>query len=168
MIFDKIKDIIIDQLQVEEADISMNTNLMKDLSADSLDAVEIIMAIEDEYGIEIPDEEAENEQKRTRRFRFSSGVKYNFGFDAKGDFRFFDDYNPDFSAADSRFSTAEDIQSLKVMELQAEGLTLDVLKKQYKKLVKKYHPDVNQNDKSAEEKFKLISVAYKHLSRKLT
>ena len=115
-----------------------------------------------------PDEEAENEQKRTRRFRFSSGVKYNFGFDAKGDFRFFDDYNPDFSAADSRFSTAEDIQSLKVMELQAEGLTLDVLKKQYKKLVKKYHPDVNQNDKSAEEKFKLISVAYKHLSRKLT
>ena len=62
MIFDKIKDIIIDQLQVEEADISMNTNLMKDLSADSLDAVEIIMAIEDEYGIEIPDEEAEKMQ----------------------------------------------------------------------------------------------------------
>ncbi|MDD5927142.1 MAG: acyl carrier protein [Firmicutes bacterium] len=62
MIFDKIKDIIIDQLQVEEADISMNTNLMKDLSADSLDAVEIIMAIEDEYGIEIPDEDAEKMQ----------------------------------------------------------------------------------------------------------
>ena len=62
MIFDKIKDIIIDQLQVEEADISMNTNLMKDLSADSLDAVEIIMAIEDEYGIEIPDEEAGNRE----------------------------------------------------------------------------------------------------------
>lgn len=62
MIFDKIKDIIIDQLQVEEADISINTNLMKDLSADSLDAVEIIMAIEDEYGIEIPDEDAEKMQ----------------------------------------------------------------------------------------------------------
>ena len=62
MIFDKIKDIIIDQLQVEEADISMNTNLMKDLSADYLDAVEIIMAIEDEYGIEIPDEDAEKMQ----------------------------------------------------------------------------------------------------------
>ena len=40
----------------------MDTNLMKDLSADSLDAVEIIMAIEDEYGIEIPDEEAEKFQ----------------------------------------------------------------------------------------------------------
>ena len=62
MIFDKIKDIIIEQLQVEESDVTMGTNLMKDLSADSLDAVEIIMAIEDEYGIEIPDEEAEKMQ----------------------------------------------------------------------------------------------------------
>ena len=62
MIFDKIKDIIIEQLQVDEADVTMDTNLMKDLSADSLDAVEIIMAIEDEYGIEIPDEEAEKMQ----------------------------------------------------------------------------------------------------------
>ena len=62
MIFDKIKDIIIEQLQVEESDVNMDTNLMKDLSADSLDAVEIIMAIEDEYVIEIPDEEAEKMQ----------------------------------------------------------------------------------------------------------
>ena len=62
MIFDKIKDIIVEQLQVEETEISMDTNLMKDLSADSLDAVEIIMAIEDEYGIEIPDEDAEKFQ----------------------------------------------------------------------------------------------------------
>ena len=62
MIFDKIKDIIIEQLQVEESEVNMDTNLMKDLSADSLDAVEIIMAIQDEYGIEIPDEEAEKMQ----------------------------------------------------------------------------------------------------------
>ena len=46
MVFDKIKEIIIEQLQVEESEITMDTNLMKDLSADSLDAVEIIMAIE--------------------------------------------------------------------------------------------------------------------------
>ena len=62
MVFDKIKEIIMEQLQVEESEITMETNLMMDLSADSLDAVEIIMAIEDEYGIEIPDEEAENIQ----------------------------------------------------------------------------------------------------------
>ena len=62
MIFDKIKDIIIEQLQVEESEVNMDTNLMKDLSADSLDAVEIIMAIQDEYGIEIPDEEVEKMQ----------------------------------------------------------------------------------------------------------
>ena len=57
--FDKIKEIIVEQLQVEEDEITMETNLMKDLSADSLDAVEIIMAIEDEWDIEVPDEEAE-------------------------------------------------------------------------------------------------------------
>ena len=62
MIFDKIKDIIVEQHQVDESEVTMDTNLMKDLSADSLDAVEIIMAIEDEYGIEIPDEDAEKFQ----------------------------------------------------------------------------------------------------------
>ena len=59
---EKIREIIIEQLQVDESEVTMDTNLMKDLSADSLDAVEIIMAIEDEYGIEIPDEEAEKFQ----------------------------------------------------------------------------------------------------------
>ena len=62
MVFDKIKEIIIEQLSVEEDDITMDTHLMKDLEADSLDAVEIIMAIEDTYGIEIPDEDAEKLQ----------------------------------------------------------------------------------------------------------
>ena len=62
MVFDNIKEIIIEQLSVEEDDITMDTHLMKDLEADSLDAVEIIMAIEDEYGIEIPDEVAEKFQ----------------------------------------------------------------------------------------------------------
>lgn len=59
MIFEKIRAIIVDQLGVEEDMITMDTNMMKDLEADSLDAVEIILGVEDEFEIEIPDEVAE-------------------------------------------------------------------------------------------------------------
>ena len=62
MVFERIRDIIAEQLDVDKNSITPETNLMKDLEADSLDAVEIIMAIEDEYGIEIPDEQAEEFQ----------------------------------------------------------------------------------------------------------
>lgn len=62
MIFEKIREIIMEQLNVDEDSVSMSTHLMKDLEADSLDAVEIIMAIEDEFEIEIPDEQAEKFQ----------------------------------------------------------------------------------------------------------
>ena len=62
MAFDKIRSISMEQLSVEESLVTMDTNLMKDLEADSLDAVEIIMAIEEEFDIEIPDEEAEKFQ----------------------------------------------------------------------------------------------------------
>ena len=65
MVFDKIKEIIAEQLGVETDIITVDTNLMKDLEADSLDAVEIIMAIEDEYDIEVPDEDAEKFQTVT-------------------------------------------------------------------------------------------------------
>ena len=59
MVFEKVRAIICDQLSVEEDMVTMDTNMMKDLEADSLDAVEIVMAIEEEFDIEIPDEEAE-------------------------------------------------------------------------------------------------------------
>lgn len=62
MTFDKIKEIIMEQLSVEESQVTNETHLMKDLEADSLDAVEIIMAIEDEFDIEVPDEDAEKFQ----------------------------------------------------------------------------------------------------------
>jgi acyl carrier protein len=62
MVFDKIKEIIVEQLGVDESSITNSTHLMKDLEADSLDAVEIIMAIEDEFDIEIADEDAEKFQ----------------------------------------------------------------------------------------------------------
>ena len=62
MTFEKIRSIIVEQLSVDESMVTMDTNLMKDLEADSLDAVEIIMAIEEEFDIEIPDDEAEKFQ----------------------------------------------------------------------------------------------------------
>lgn len=60
MVFDKVKALIVEQLDVDPDTVTMETDFMKDLEADSLDAVEIILGVEDEYGIEIPDEVAEN------------------------------------------------------------------------------------------------------------
>lgn len=57
--FNKVVEIIREQLGAEDKEITMETSLMKDLEADSLDAVEIIMALEDEFSVEIPDTEAE-------------------------------------------------------------------------------------------------------------
>jgi acyl carrier protein len=62
MAFEIIKKIIAEQLKVDESQITMETHLMKDLEADSIDAVEIIILIEEKYGIEIPDEDAEKFQ----------------------------------------------------------------------------------------------------------
>ncbi len=60
MVFETIKNIIAEQLSLSDpSKITMETSLIKDLEADSLDAVEIVLAIEEEYDIEIPDEVAE-------------------------------------------------------------------------------------------------------------
>ena len=60
MTFDKIQELIVEQLDVDPSQVTMDTDFMKDLEADSLDAVEIILGVEEEYGIEIPDDIAEN------------------------------------------------------------------------------------------------------------
>ena len=58
-IFEKIKNIIIEQLQVSETAVTEEASFIDDLGADSLDLVELIMALEEEFGIEIPDGDAE-------------------------------------------------------------------------------------------------------------
>ena len=59
--FEKVRSIVSEQLSIDDVDtITLDTSLTEDLEADSLDAVEVIMALEDEFGIEIPDEEAEH------------------------------------------------------------------------------------------------------------
>jgi acyl carrier protein len=56
---DKVRKIIVDQLGVEEDEVTPEASFIEDLGADSLDIVELIMALEEEFGIEIPDEDAE-------------------------------------------------------------------------------------------------------------
>ncbi len=60
MVFEKIKMILADQLDVEEDDITTETDIQDDLGADSLDVVDMVMSIEDEFEIEVPDEDIEN------------------------------------------------------------------------------------------------------------
>ncbi|HEY1526017.1 MAG TPA: acyl carrier protein [Candidatus Angelobacter sp.] len=56
---EKVKQIIVDQLGVDAADVTPASSFVDDLGADSLDRVELIMALEETFGIEIPDEDAE-------------------------------------------------------------------------------------------------------------
>ena len=58
--FEKIKNIIVEQLGIDESKVTPEASFIDDLGADSLDMVELIMAIEEEFEIEVPEEEAEN------------------------------------------------------------------------------------------------------------
>lgn len=58
-LFDRVKEIIVDQLGVDEDAVTMEASFVDDLGADSLDIVELVMALEEDFGIEIPDEDAE-------------------------------------------------------------------------------------------------------------
>ena len=59
MIFEKVREIVAEQLGISEDEIKLETNFVDDLGADSLDTVELIMAFEEEFDIEIPDEDAQ-------------------------------------------------------------------------------------------------------------
>ncbi len=58
-IFEKVKGIVVEQLGVEEGNVTMEATFVDDLSADSLDIVELVMALEEEFDMEIPDSDAE-------------------------------------------------------------------------------------------------------------
>lgn len=58
-VFDRVKGIVVDQLGVAEEGVKAEASFVDDLGADSLDVVELVMALEEEFGVEIPDEDAE-------------------------------------------------------------------------------------------------------------
>lgn len=60
MVFDKIREILADQLDANADEMTMDTRIAEDLGADSLDVVEMLMSVEDEFGIEIPDDAIED------------------------------------------------------------------------------------------------------------
>ena len=59
MVFDKIRDILAVQLDIEPSEMTMETRIVEDLGADSLDVVELLMAAYDEFGVEMPDDKIE-------------------------------------------------------------------------------------------------------------
>jgi acyl carrier protein len=59
---EKVKDIIVEQLGVNAEQVTTNASFIEDLGADSLDTVELVMAFEEEFGVEVPDEDAEKLQ----------------------------------------------------------------------------------------------------------
>ena len=60
MVFEKVKEILCDQLDVDAKDVTMEASITEDLGADSLDIVDLVMSLEDEFDIEVPDEEVES------------------------------------------------------------------------------------------------------------
>ena len=60
MVFERIREIICDRLDLEEDKVTMDSDIMEDFEADSLDVVDLVMSIEDEFGLEVPDDQIEN------------------------------------------------------------------------------------------------------------
>ena len=60
MVFERIREIICDQLDLEEDKVTMDSDIMEDFEADSLDVVDLVMSIDDEFGLEVPDDQIEN------------------------------------------------------------------------------------------------------------
>lgn len=120
-------------------------------------------------------DESENEQVK-HKMHFSKGfrskVRYQFGYDLWDEAEFFDsgyarntDSNHEYSR-DGIYFTTQERMYIRILEMNIRDINPDSLKKQYKKLAKRYHPDINREDTQAEEKFKQISSAYQALKEK--
>ena len=58
--FERIRELLAEQLDIDEDNITMDSDILEDFEADSLDVVDMVMTLEDEFGVEVPDEQIEN------------------------------------------------------------------------------------------------------------
>jgi len=107
-------------------------------------------------------------QNNKSRMHFNKPGGQKFGYKWKDAFGFFGEYAENFASRTEVYFNAKEREFLKIMELTAEEASAESLKKQYKKLAKKYHPDLNKGDKQAEEKFKQLMIAYHSLMSKFS
>ena len=122
------------------------------------------------------DEFIKEEAPKRKKFyhSFKSKIRYQFGYDLWDETEFFtDEYGSDFDGStqysrDGVYFTVEERKLVAVLEMDIREINPETLKKQYKKLAKKYHPDINKDNKEAEEKFKQISGAYQQLKDKFS
>ena len=121
------------------------------------------------------DDEDEKERARQKMHfgrGFKSKIRYQFGYDLWEEAQFFDsDYADNYASggeysSDGIYFTVDERKYLKILDINIKEITPEILKKKYKSLAKKYHPDLNRGDKDAEEKFKQISAAYQALTDK--
>ena len=80
-VFERVKEVLVEQLGVEENDITEEASFQEDLDADSLDLVELIMELEDQFGIKISDEDAQkiHDRRAGRRLRLDAPVAATLG-----------------------------------------------------------------------------------------
>lgn len=123
-------------------------------------------------GLDGAKEEKEEPQPNKRRFNFKnfgSRVKYNFGYDfAEFPDGLFGEGKAEYASDYDIYLSEDEKKYLKILEIRVSELNIANIKKQYKKLVKKYHPDLNRDDRNAEEKFKLLSAAYMHFLKRFS
>ena len=74
MVFEKVREILCDQLDIEEDKVTMSSNIIDDLGADSLDVVDLVMSLEEEFDAEIPDEDVEKFKTVGDVVKFIEGI----------------------------------------------------------------------------------------------
>lgn len=120
------------------------------------------------YHDENGEEQAEEFHKKTRFNRFHSRIKYKFGCDLNEELEFLHGFANFDKIENNIYFTNEDRKNMECLGLSIEEFDLKSLKRQYKKIAKTCHPDLNPEDKEAEEKFKRLTAAYKKLLQKLS